>query len=189
MDSDAELYERVRRGDMAAFDALYQRHEAPLFGFLLHLLRNRADAEEVFHEAFVAAFERKGARERIDDGPGGGGFRAWLFRVGRNMALNRLRKAERGARAVASLAILSPSSAEAERQADESIADRELAHALARAVTRLPPGLSEVYHLRTSGLSYEEMANVLEIPLGTLKTRMHQMVTKLREDMKEWTAP
>jgi len=187
MDSDAELYERVRRGDMAAFDALYQRHEAPLFGFLLHLLRNRADAEEVFHEAFIAALERGPSREpAIDDGPGGGGFRAWLFRVGRNRALNRLRKAERGARAAAAL----PGAHDPEPapSADESIAERELALALADAVTRLPPGLSEVYHLRTSGLSYEEMASVLEIPLGTLKTRMHQMVVKLREDMREWTA-
>ena len=56
------------------------------------------------------------------------------------------------------------------------------------AIARLPPALSEVFHLRTSGLSYEEIADVLEIPLGTLKSRMNQMVTQLREELRPWTA-
>ena len=64
----------------------------------------------------------------------------------------------------------------------------ELLRALDGAVARLPSPLSEVYHLRSSGLSYEEMAIVLGIPLGTLKSRMNQMVNVLREELKPWTA-
>lgn len=162
---------------MRAFDLLYARYESRLFGFLLGMLKNRADAEDVFHEAFLrtlkndAEFDREGA------------FRTWLYRIARNAALNHQRSGRRGARAVAQL----PESDPVPR-ADDELGQRELLHALEGAVERLPDALSEVFHLRSSGLSYEEIADVLEIPLGTLKSRMNQMVVTLREDLKPWTA-
>ena len=54
-------------------------------------------------------------------------------------------------------------------------------------IERLPPALSEVFHLRVSGLRYEEIADVLECPVGTIKSRMNQMVTQLREELRPWT--
>jgi RNA polymerase sigma-70 factor (ECF subfamily) len=72
--------------------------------------------------------------------------------------------------------------------AHDHLEAREVAVALDGAVARLPPALAEVYRLRTSGLSYEEIADVLETPLGTVKSRMHEMVRHLREDMAPWTA-
>lgn len=177
LDSDEALYLRVRQGDMAAFDALYARYETRLYGFLHNQLRNRADAEDVFHEAFLTALKSRDVRFERE-----GGFRAWLYRVARNIASNRLRSTERGARAIAALpeARVTP--------ANESLEEAELHDALDQAIARLPPALSEVFHLRTSGLSYEEIADVLEIPLGTLKSRMNQMVTQLREELRPWTA-
>ena len=59
--------------------------------------------------------------------------------------------------------------------------------ALEQAVARLPKTLSEVFHLRVSGLRYEEIADVLECPVGTIKSRMNQMVTQLREELRPWT--
>jgi DNA-directed RNA polymerase specialized sigma24 family protein len=56
-DSDEQLFGRVRRGDLSAFDELYARYERPLFGLLLASLRNRADAEDAFHEAFLNALK------------------------------------------------------------------------------------------------------------------------------------
>jgi RNA polymerase sigma-70 factor (ECF subfamily) len=73
--------------------------------------------------------------------------------------------------------------------ADEQLAQAQRMRALDLAVARLPPPLADVYRLRASGLSYEEMAGVLSIPLGTLKSRMHQVVHTLREDLAPWTAP
>jgi RNA polymerase sigma-70 factor (ECF subfamily) len=177
MDSDEALYTRVRRGDMRAFDELYERYATRLYGFLHSILRSRADAEDVFHEAFLRALEAEAERMQP------GGFRAWLYRIARNRALNVLRGEQRGARAVAALP-----APEGDRPADDRLAGHEADVALAGAVSRLPPALSEVFHLRSSGLSYEEMAEVLEIPLGTIKSRMNQMVTVLREEMKPWTA-
>ncbi len=181
-DSDEALYHRVKQGDMRAFDELYARYETRLFGFLHAQLRSRADAEDVFHETFLNAL--KSPAVSFDRG----GFRTWLYRVARNLSLNRIRSAKRGARAAVVLA--APDTSEGGRddaRADDSLAERELEHALDAAVARLPHALSEVFHLRRSGLSYDEMAAVLEIPLGTLKSRMNQMVTVLREDLRPWT--
>jgi RNA polymerase sigma-70 factor, ECF subfamily len=181
LDSDEALYLRVKQGDMRAFDALYERYESRLFGFLHNQLRNRADAEDTFHEAFLAALKSREVKfERA------GGFRTWLYRVARNLATNRMRSDRRGARAMSDVPRIEATPAST--PPDESLEEHEMEHALGRAIEKLPPALSEVFHLRTSGLSYEEMADVLEIPLGTLKSRMNQMVTQLREELRPWTA-
>jgi RNA polymerase sigma-70 factor (ECF subfamily) len=179
MDSDEELYSRVRSGDIAAFDVLYDRYAGRLYSFLRAQLASTNDAEDVFHEAFMRAL--KSPEVTFDRG----GFRTWLYRVARNLALNHLRSGQRGARAHARLSEVTP---DAPKGADAKLEEAELHLALDGAVARLPEALSEVYHLRTSGLSYEEMAQILEIPLGTLKSRMNQMTTQLREEMRPWTA-
>lgn len=175
MESDEALYQRVRDGDMAAFDQLYQRYETQLFGFLLRTLRHREDAEDVFHDTFLNALKSPD----VQLAPGS--FRSWLFRIARNLCHNRRRSEARGTRAESAL----PEPVETP-DAEASLAHHERFHALDGAVARLPEALSEIYHLRSSGLSYEEMAEVLSIPLGTLKSRMNQMITMLREDMKSW---
>jgi RNA polymerase sigma-70 factor (ECF subfamily) len=177
MESDEVLYMRAKGGDMRSFDALYSRYEGCLFGFILSQLRHQADAEDVFHETFVSALKAKSVTFE-----GGGGFRAWIYRIARNLVVNRARSATRGARALASLP-----EPETPSRSDEAIADHEMRIALEGAVARLPPALAEVFHLRASGLRYEEIADVLEIPLGTLKSRMNQMVNQLREELRPWT--
>jgi RNA polymerase sigma-70 factor (ECF subfamily) len=188
MDSDETLYTRVKKGDMRAFDVLYARYETSLFGFLLSQLRSREDAEDVFHEAFLNALK---SREVVFDRERG--FKTWLYRIAKNLASNRARSSRRGARALTEIGAATSSAGglpapDAARPADDTLAEHELRVALDAAVLRLPDSLSEVYHLRSSGLSYEEIAQVLEIPLGTLKSRMNQMVTQLREDLRPWTA-
>jgi RNA polymerase sigma factor (sigma-70 family) len=177
METDEELYARVRRGDLTAFDVLYERYSSRLFVFLRAMLRNRQDAEDVFHEAFMRALKNPAA------GFEGGSFRSWLYRIARNAALNLLRSEQRGARARARLDL-----DEAPPRVDRMLEESELRRALESAVTRLPPTLLEVYHLRTSGLSYEEMASVLEIPMGTIKSRMNQLTVQLKEELRPWTA-
>jgi RNA polymerase sigma factor (sigma-70 family) len=178
MDSDEALYARVKRGDMLAFDDLYARYASRLFGFLRPQLPTRADAEDVFHESLLATLENdEVAFDR-------GSFRTWLYRIARNLVLNRARSHGRGEIAIAKLASVE----EPAYAADERASQGQMLHALDGAVARLPSPLSEIYHLRSSGLSYEEMAMVLGIPLGTLKSRMNQMVNVLREELKPWTA-
>src|ERR1700683_5172845 len=97
--SDETLYAQAKDGDMRAFDALYARYEACLFGFIVSQVRDRADAEDLFHETFVNAL--KAPLVRFE---GGGGFRAWTYRTARTLATTRTRRASRGARALAEVA-------------------------------------------------------------------------------------
>jgi len=179
VESDEVLLERVRAGDMPAFDVLYERHEARLFTYLRALLGDRQDAEEVLHDAFLSVLKDRTATLEKD-----GAFRAWLYRVARNKASNRRRSGHRHDKNVAA----SPAPEES-LPADHALEARELEAALASALGRLPHALGELWHLRTSGLSYEQIASVVDAPLGTVKSRMHQMVTVLREELKPWIAP
>lgn len=179
MATDEALLDRLRRGDIDAFDVLYARYELRLFAYLRALLRDRHDAEEIFHDAFLAAVTR--APPDLDEGA----FRPFLYRVARNAALNRLRGA---ARRQAAHDALATDDARAPA-ADETLATAELQGALDRAVARLPTALGELYHLRSTGLSYEQIAGVVEAPVGTIKSRMHQLVHALREELKPWIAP
>jgi RNA polymerase sigma-70 factor (ECF subfamily) len=178
VDSDETLYRRIREGDLAAFDVLYDRHEGRLFGYLCALVGDRRDAEELLHDAFLSSL--KTGTTSFDEG----GFRAWLFRIARNLAFNRKRAAGRRERAHAAL----PDGGEA-TAADSALESRQLDAALERAVGRLPPMLGELFHLRSSGLSYEQIATVTDAPIGTIKSRMHQMVHALREELRPWIAP
>ena len=178
MEPDEVLYARVKQGDMRAFDELYGRHATRLYGYLRSQLPTRADAEDVMHEAILAALE---SREVVFDR---GSFRTWLYRIARNRVLNRARSQTRGQSALVRLG----TDDERPAPADDRIAREQMLHALDDAVGRLPPALSALYHLRVSGLSYEEMAKVLDVPLGTVKSRASHMVDLLRKEMQPWTA-
>ncbi|MFO0578324.1 MAG: sigma-70 family RNA polymerase sigma factor [Polyangia bacterium] len=181
-ETDESLYHRVRRGDLRAFDALYGRYETRLFGFLCHMLRSPHDAEDLFHETFLSVLR---SREVTFDR---GSFAAWLYRVARNRALNHLRSGQRGVQAMRRIeAPESPPSAE--HHLIERSGERERAAALTAAVAALPDALSELYRMRTAGLSYDEMAAALRIPLGTVKSRMNQMTSRLRRSLVEQLEP
>lgn len=166
---------------MAAFDVLYERYEARLFAYLRAVTSDRRDAEEILHDAFLATLKSGAPTFEA------GGFRAWLYRVARNQAFNKRRATKRHDRAIA--AVPEPHDGDRRERADAAMEEREVEAALEDAVRKLPPLLGEIYHLRTSGLSYEQIASVVEVPLGTVKSRMHQMVHVLREELKPWIAP
>jgi len=174
--TDEALYQRLLEGDLGAFDLLYRRYDRLLFGFIRKHLPDAGEAEEVFHESFMALLRERQQGRTIRS------FRAWLFQVTRNLCLNRLRGGKRAAQAIAAAAHAPPAPAE---EPESALLRHETAEALRRAVARLPDPLGEIYSLRASGMSYEELAAVLGVPLGTVKSRVHAMVGCLRQQMQE----
>lgn len=171
LDSDEALFERLALGDMRAFDRLYDRFERPLYGFIRAELRDAIEAEDVLHEAFLAVLREreKAGRPRS--------FRGWIFGVAHHLCLNRLRSRKRERRA------LGPVPEPAHADSSDELDARRRSRLLELAVGRLPVGLGEVYRLRAAGLSYDEMADALGLPVGTVKSRMHEMVRRLREEV------
>ncbi|MGE6762945.1 RNA polymerase sigma factor [Corallococcus interemptor] len=174
MPSDEALYETLLGGDLKAFDALHARYERHLFGFIRKHLQDTHEAEDVLHETFMAILrDRAGLRSAQS-------FRAWLFQVARHLCLNRHRSARRALRALEREA----GAPEAPNPGPEhALEHQQTQDALREAVARLPLELGELYALRTQGMSYAEMADVLGLPLGTVKSRMHELVKQLREEM------
>ena len=174
METDEALCALAQQGDARAFDRLYARYEHRLFGFTLRLLGDRAEAEEVFHDTFLKVLVTTPVRFE-----GAPRFSAWLFRVARNLCANRHRGRSRGDGALLRMR----ATEDAVPTPEDRVSEHERATALSVAVRALPETLAEVFHLRTSGLSYEEIAGVLELPLGTVKSRMNSLVTQLRGAM------
>lgn len=174
MESDEALYERLVRGELLAFDRLYERLARPLFAYIRGELGDAAEAEDVLHEVFLAVLRERARRGEVRC------LRAWLYQVARHQCLNRVRSRRRAARAhgsiaeVAELDGLLPSNDLEARQENAR---------LDAAVARLSPALAETYRLRASGLSYEDVARALSVPVGTVKSRVHELVQRLHEEL------
>lgn len=170
---DDTLAARCREGDPAALATLYRRHATPLVAHLERLLGTRADAEDVLHETFLRIFEGRGtyrARAR---------FRAWLFTVGTHIALDRLRQRRRHD-ALARFALEATTPAPA-RDPGREMERRELADRVEAALADLPPEHAMAFHLRVrEAFSYREIAEMCGAPEGTLRSRVHHAVSRIR---------
>ena len=172
---DEELYQRVKRGDMSAFDLLYSRHQRGLFQFVSSYLKSQEEAEEVFHDAFIQVLDSR--EVQFDQGS----FQGWLYLVARNISLNRLRSRKRSER------VLSEVDAPLPAESAESLLIQNVTSShVSAAVALLPENLSEVLRLRLSGLAYQDIAQALEIPVGTVKSRFHTIVDSLRRSLKSF---
>jgi RNA polymerase sigma-70 factor (ECF subfamily) len=102
-----------------------------------------------------------------------------MYEVTRHLCLNRARSKKRAARALEEVKTIEPDVANVENEIDA----RRRAITLERAVSRLSQPLAEVYRLRASGMSYDEVAEILGVPVGTVKSRVHEMVLRLKEEV------
>lgn len=169
--SDESLFRALLDGDLTAFDALYDRYERPLYGFIRRQLADDAEAEDVLHETFLALLRDSASARNARS------FRAWVFTVARNLCLNRVRTTRRAAAASRNAPVDDVPGPQLSLEA----AQQQLA--LSKAVAALPDAHAELFHLRSSGLSYDALAELLDIPIGTVKSRLHELVRRLREEL------
>lgn len=181
MASDEWLHEQIRRGDMASFDVLYRRYEKRLFQFIYSYLRDQCEAEDIFHESMMEVLRSKDV-DFVQST-----FCTWVYRIARNKSLNHLRSQKRRDGAFEAAPVESIAGQQPEL-ADALILEKEKFIRLDQIVASLPESLAEVYQLRKHELSYEQMACVLGIPEGTVKSRLHELVNRLKEGMRLWNA-
>jgi RNA polymerase sigma-70 factor (ECF subfamily) len=162
--SDEDLVARANRGDPRALEALYRRYRDWIVALAHRTCGNRDDALEVLQETFVylcRKLPRLALRARM---------KTFLYPVVRHLALDRIRRRRRTVPLAEEPAVDPPRDPAAERRAVEEIA------------LALPEGQREVVLLRFGdGLALEEIAAALGIPLGTVKSRLHHALARLRE--------
>ncbi len=175
--NDIQRIERFKSGDKAAFEELVRDYQDRIFSLCRHMLKNRHDAEDAAQDTFIKVY-----RNLIQFSPKAS-FYTWLYRIAVNTCLDRQKRPFFGT--------LFRWSAQGEEPAVELWSNKpspekifethQLAEALHIALNKLSPKLRAVIVLREiDGLTYEEIAEVLEISVGTVKSR----ISRAKEEMK-----
>ncbi|MGI4847647.1 MAG: RNA polymerase sigma factor [Janthinobacterium lividum] len=172
--------ENARKGDEVAFANLTKAHYAQVWRFLFKWVKNRDDAEELAQETFLAAW-RSLPHFRSDSK-----FSTWLLGIALNLARNHHNRSPARNREV-ELDEAAHLDTPASPGSDPQVHFEHMAtiRALDRAINRLPADMREIMLLiKVEGLSMEEVASMLSLPLGTVKSRLSRGKEKLTEDMR-----
>lgn len=186
--SDEELLLRLQQGDRMALDPLVRRYERELFGYLSRYLGDEELAADVFQNTFLQVFVK------IEQYEPGRAARPWLYAIATHQAIDALRRQQRqrdrvhwyenrSIQADATDPAIWDWAAPEDEGDPLELLERSEQHTLVRqAVAQLPELLRQVVLLvYFQGLKYHEAAEVLEIPLGTVKSRLHAALKKLMQ--------
>lgn len=169
---DAELVKRVQAGDIAAFDILVQKYQHKVINLIGRFVADASECQDVAQEAFIKAFRA------IDSFRGDSQFYTWLYRIAANTAKNHLASRSRKTPAYA------VDAEDAEHFEGESrlkefdnpenlLLTDEIKATIFSAIERLPDDLKSAITLREiDGLSYEQIAEVMDCPIGTVRSRI-----------------
>jgi len=184
-ETDQLLVERVQRGDKKAFELLVSKYQRKLMRLVSRLVYDHAEAEDVVQEAFIKAYRA------LPNFRGESAFYTWLYRIGVNTAKNHL--VTQGRRA--------PTSTEADVDEAESFVDadglrdintpesllasKQIAETVNSAMSTLPEELRNAITLREiEGLSYDEIAEVMLCPIGTVRSRIFRAREAIAEKLR-----
>jgi RNA polymerase sigma-70 factor (ECF subfamily) len=177
-DPDHDLVQRWQAGEEGAFDVLVRRHEKKVFRLLLRMMGNREEAEDVAQETFLS-LHRHGHRFRGD-----ARFSTFIYRVASNAALNRRRTLGRNRARIQKLVHRQAAGddlPETPRNPEDATGGKELSSAVRDALESLKPSLRlPVLLYDIEGLAYGEIAEVLGVAEGTVKSRIHRARQALR---------
>ena len=191
--SEQTLVEMCLRGDERAAREIVLRFERPVFSLILRMVRDRELAEDLAQETFVRTLNNL---RRYDPSYK---FSSWLFKIGYNLTIDHLRRKELDVVSIHG----APDAVTPDRQAateitlvsrdeqpDELLEARELGGEIEAAIAELRPAYRTAILLRhVEGYAYEEIARVMDIPLGTVKTYIHRARNELKSALVHLTEP
>jgi RNA polymerase sigma-70 factor (ECF subfamily) len=173
--SDEALLARVARGDTAAFEVVYDRHAAAVYGMIRQVLRDPSQSEEVAQEVFVEAWR---TATRFD--PSRGSVRAWIITMARRRAIDRVRSAQAaGDREVRVAAGAATPAFDEVSEAVEIRLEQQQVRRCLESLTGLQRESIDLAFYR--GYTHREVSDLLDVPLGTVKTRLRDGLIRLRD--------
>ncbi len=193
--TDQEVVILARKGEEAACRELVERYQRPVFSLIYRMVRDRELAEDLSQETFVKVLNALSTyRPEFK-------FSSWVFKIANNVAIDQLRRREldtlslEGSPHATTPDMIEATAlelGEAAESALDEVANRELGSEIERAIARLRPEYRSCILLRhVEGRPYEEIAEILDLPLGTVKTYIHRARHELRNALghlrSEWT--
>ena len=183
--TDHELVAFARTGSEKAYRELLGRYERPVFSLVYRMVRDRELAEDLAQETFVKVFNH------LDSYNPKFKFSSWIFKIANNLAIDTLRKkgiqtvsldGSRHATTAEETEATRISIASTDENPEELLEARELGREIERAIGMLRPEYRTAVILRhVEGRAYEEIAEIMDVPLGTVKTFIHRARLELRE--------
>lgn len=179
--TDNDLIRETLAGNPHAFEGLVRRYQGRLLSAMVAVCGAIQEAEDVVQEAFLQAFCK------LDSFRSESRFYTWLYRIAFNLSVN-MRRRKRPA--LASDHRNGPNQIEAEDHAagpDEPLAQAERSEMVLNAIQRLPDEFRQVLVLRElEGFCYETIAEVLALPIGTVRSRLHRARQQLKDELQTW---
>ena len=175
--TDIELVKRSQRGDTEAFSELVRKYQTVVYNLAYRFMRDRNLAEDMAQEAFVKAYKH------LSGFRGDCAFATWLYRVTCTVCITELNRRKKRSEVEFEPNI-------SETGYEEKHSDKEIAEKIRECVTYLPQKYATVitlYYL--NGMSYEEIAEIMDIPVGTLKTWMFRARKQLRRIVEREVFP
>jgi RNA polymerase sigma-70 factor, ECF subfamily len=181
--SDEELVARAMRGDMDSFNQLVLRWERPIHALAYRVIGREEDARDVCQETFLRAYRA------LPGFKGQAKFSSWLYRIALNLCRDWIRRERRApvAQAPEGVDLIELASESTPTESIEDlVARREIGRAVARAMANLPEEQRTAIILKEyHGLTFQEIADLLDCPLSTVKTRLYQGLTVLRRQLAQ----
>jgi len=183
--TDKQLIERVQNGEKAAYDLLVLKYQQRIINLVSRFVRNQSDAQDVTQEAFIKAYRA------LPNFRGDSAFYTWLYRIAVNTAKNYLavqsRRPAESDYDVSEIEQIEGNTALKEQATPENLLLKdELQATVLKAIENLPEDLRSAIMLREiEGLSYEEIATVMECPIGTVRSRIFRARESIDSEIRQ----